>query len=62
MAKAARQVDTPDFIENLLAVLSDTSDFLDTYRDTIDSPFDAPASDLKDRIDTLLLDPDQSFT
>ena len=54
MAKAARQVDTTDFIENVLAVLADVSDFLGTYQDTVDSAYDSPAAELKARVDELL--------
>ena len=54
MAKAARQVDTEDWLENLLAVMADVSDFLSTYQDTIDSALDTPTADLKQRVDDAL--------
>ena len=54
MAKAARQVDTEDWLENLLAVMADVSDFLSTYQDTIDSALDTPTADLKQRVDDVL--------
>ena len=54
MAKPARQTDTEDWLEQVLQALSDTSDFLATYQDTIDGPDGTPTADLKQTIDDLL--------
>ena len=49
-----RQTDGTDWVEDVIAVLQDTSDFLALYSDTIDDTGGTPAADLKDRIDDLL--------